>query len=178
MLRKINIFSKYYNPQNNLIMKKLFLALSFVASVSAYSQIERVEQTKAEITSRISNVYLEKIDDVEYNFFYKNMNSIGHEYVKFSFKTLNNSYDLLYDILMEGFSNPPRDPVKIKANGEIVWLKYFKEDGKVKLRIQQYVDEAEKAEAAEGAEISEIGSDMTTSRPLSEEDVTNLFKKN
>lgn len=160
-------------------MKNLFFVLLLAMSVSVSSQIERVEQTKAEITSRISHVYLEKIDNAEYNFFYKNMNAVGHEYVKFSFKTLNNSYDLLYEIIMEGFKEVPRDPVKIKANGEIVWLKYFKEDGKVFLKIKQYVDEENKTSEVDeqGNTIDKVGSEMTVSRPLSEEDITDLFKK-
>lgn len=161
---------------NYFIMKKIFFVFLFLISFTAFSQIERVDQQTAEITSRISHVYLEKIDDKEYNFFYKNMNSSGHEYVKFSFKTLNDSYNLLYEILMEGFKNMPRDPMKIKANGEIVWLKYFKEDGVTLLQIEQNIeeklDEDDYGYGNGGKSIK-----MTMSRPLTEEDVTNLFKK-
>lgn len=153
-------------------MKKLsFIFLVFI-SLTAFSQIERVDQQKVEITSRISNVYMEKVDDKEYNFFYKDMNSVGHEYVSFSFKTLNNSYDLLYEIFMEGFENPPRDPVKFKANGEIVWLKYFKKDGVIFLQVEQNLERA-----SEDSEYDENDTNMTRSRELSAEDITNLFKK-
>lgn len=154
-------------------MKKLsFIFLVFI-SLTAFSQIERVDQQKVEITSRISNVYMEKVDDKEYNFFYKDMNSVGHEYVSFSFKTLNNSYDLLYEIFMEGFNDMPRDPVKFKANGEIVWLKYFKKDAVIYLQIEQNLTVEE-----QGDEYNENSNNMTRSRELSAEDVTNLFRKN
>lgn len=156
-------------------MKKLSFIFLFFVSITVFSQIERVDQQKVEITSRISNVYMEKIDDKEYNFFYKNMNSVGHEYVNFSFKTLNDSYNLLYEIFMEGFNEMPRDPVKFKANGEIVWLKYFKKDGVIFLQIEQSLDKIE----TEGVEeYEEDNSNKTRSRELSQEDITNLFRKN
>lgn len=153
-------------------MKKLSFIFLFFISLTAFSQIERIDQQKVEITSRISNAYMEKVDDKEYNFFYKDMNSVGHEYVSFSFKTLNNSYDLLYEIFMEGFNEPPRDPVKFKANGEIVWLKYFKKDGIIFLQIEQNLERANESD-----EYDADSSNMTRSRELSQEDITNLFKK-
>ena len=146
-------------------MKNFFGAVVLLfMSTSAFSQIELVETSQSEIISRISYVYMEKVGDNEYNLFYKNMNSVGHEYTSFGFKNLDNDYDKLYSILMKGFEDVPRDPLKLKANGEIVWLKYSMEDSKAYLQIQQY-DNEENAE------------DMRASRLLTAEDITNLFKK-
>ncbi|CAA0181162.1 hypothetical protein [Tenacibaculum maritimum] len=144
-------------------MKKiLFIALCCL-SFSAFSQIELVETTKTEIVSKISYVYLEKAGDNEYNLYYKNMNALGHEYVHFGFKNLNNDYDKLYEIMMKGFEDKPRDPLQIKANGDVVWLKYSREEGNLYLQIQQFV--------------SRDPDVMTVSRLLTKEDITNLFKK-
>ncbi|TCI84724.1 hypothetical protein [Tenacibaculum sp. M341] len=146
-------------------MRKLVLGLVLLASVSVSAQIELVETEQSEVVGKISYVYLEKIGDNEYNFFYKNINAIGHEYVNFSFKNLDNDLDKLYQILMKGFEDVPRDPLKMKANGEIVWLKYSREDGEAFLQIQQ----------TEGDGSSENA--VKVSRLLTKEDITQLFKK-
>ncbi|WGH76681.1 hypothetical protein P8625_05855 [Tenacibaculum tangerinum] len=144
-------------------MKKLLLLAVILSSLASYSQIEFIETTKTEIVGKIEYVYLEKIGDKAYNFYYKNINDPIHEYVHFSFKNLDNDVEKLHQIIMRGFEENPRDPYKIKANGEVVWLKYSKEEGVVLLQIQQYV--------------SRDPDIMTVSKLLTYEDVNKLFKK-
>lgn len=143
----------------------LTVALFLLVATSSFAQIELIDTNKSEIVSRISYVYLEKVGDNDYNFFYKNMNSVGHEYVNFSFKNLDNDIEKLYTILINGFKEVPRDPLKMKANGEVVWLKYSRDDSnEVFLQIQQYENE-------------ESEENLRVSRLLTAEDVTNLFNK-
>lgn len=147
-------------------MKKFFtIAAMLLLSVSSFSQIELVETSKSEVISQISYVYLEKKGEDMYNFFYKDVNSVAHEYVSFSFRNLDNDVDKLYKILSNGFEEVPRDPLKMKANGEIVWLKYSRDavDNKITLTIEQYV--------STNPEVK------TVSRPLTAEDVNKLFSK-
>jgi len=147
-------------------MKKVFLLLLLVVSGSVYSQIEFVEMDQSEVVGKISLVYLEKVGESDYNFFYKNINAIGHEYVNFSFKNVDNDIDKLYNGIMAGFESVPRDPLKMKANGQIVWLKYTRDDGIVYLQFQQSV----------GTEDS-TNEEVKVSRLLTKEDITALFKK-
>ncbi len=147
-------------------MKNIFtIAVFLLTSISTFSQIELVETSKTEVISQVSYVYLEKKGESDYNFFYKNMNSVSHEYVSFSFKNIDNDVDKLYQILSNGFKEVPRDPLKMKANGEIVWLKYTYDslDSSVTLTVEQYV--------STDPEIK------TVSRPLTSEDVNKLFNK-
>lgn len=147
-------------------MKNIFtIAVFLLTSISTFSQIELVETSKTEVISQVSYVYLEKKGENDYNFFYKNMNSVSHEYVSFSFKNIDNDVDKLYQILSNGFKEVPRDPLKMKANGEIVWLKYTYDslDSSVTLTVEQYV--------STDPEIK------TVSRPLTLEDVNKLFNK-
>lgn len=147
-------------------MKNIFtIAVFLLMSISTFSQIELVETSKTEVISQVSYVYLEKKGESDYNFFYKNMNSVSHEYVSFSFKNIDNDVDKLYQILSNGFEEVPRDPLKMKANGEIVWLKYTYDsvDSSVTLTVEQYV--------STDPEIK------TVSRPLTLEDVNKLFNK-
>ena len=141
-------------------MKNILTVIAVVlVSVSSFSQIELVETSKTEVISQISYVYLEKKGEDLYNFFYKDMNSVAHQYVSFSFKNIDNDVDKLYEILSNGFKDVPRDPLKMKANGEIVWLKYTRDsvDNTVTLTIEQYVSTDPEVK--------------TVSRPLTAEDV-------
>ena len=144
-------------------MKKLLFVAALMLSAVSYSQIEFVETTKTEVTGKIEYVYLEKIGNEAYNFYYKNINDPIHEYVHFSFKNLDNDIEKLYQIIAQGFEESPRDPYKIKANGEVVWLKYTKEEGVTLLQIQQYV--------------SRDPDVMTVSKLLTFNDVNKLFNK-
>ena len=141
------------------------MAVVLLLSASSFGQIELVETSKTEVISQISYVYLEKKGTDLYNFFYKDMNSVAHEYVSFSFKNLDNDVDKLYQILSNGFVEVPRDPLKMKANGEIVWLKYTRDtvDNSITLTIEQYVSTEPEVK--------------TVSRPLTTEDVDVLFGK-
>ncbi|WP_428743036.1 hypothetical protein [Tenacibaculum sp.] len=144
-------------------MKKLLFVAALMLSAVSYSQIEFIETTKTEVTGKIEYVYLEKIGNEAYNFYYKNINDPIHEYVHFSFKNLDNDIEKLYQIIAKGFEESPRDPYKIKANGEVVWLKYTKEEGVTLLQIQQYV--------------SRDPDVMTVSKLLTFNDVNKLFNK-
>lgn len=148
-------------------MRKALLLLLLVVSGSVYSQIEFIETNQSEVVGKISYVYLEKIGDNDYNFFFKNINAIGHEYVSFSFTNLDNDLDKLYAGLMNGFETVPRDPLKMKANGQIVWLKYTREDGEAFLQIQ----------ITSGDNPVDVEENVKVSRLLTAEDITKLFKK-
>ena len=147
-------------------MKNILTVLMVLfVSAASFAQIELVESSKTEVISQVSYVYLEKEGETDYNFFYKNMNSVGHEYVNFAFKNLDNDVDKLYQILSNGFADVPRDPLKMKANGEIVWLKYTRDtvDNTITLTIEQYVSTDPEVK--------------TVSRPLTLEDINTLFGK-
>lgn len=144
-------------------MKKLFFALALFVSISTFSQIELIETTKTEVVGRVEFVYLEKIGDESYNLFYKNMNNPVKEYVNFSFNNVNNDADKLHQIMVNGFTEMPRDPYKVKANGDIVWLKYEKVQEVPVLQIQQYV--------------SRDPDVMTVSKYLTLDEVNKIFKK-
>ncbi|TCP23370.1 hypothetical protein EV195_10996 [Tenacibaculum skagerrakense] len=147
-------------------MRKALLLLLFVVSSAVYAQIEFIETSQSEIVGKVSYVYLEKVGENDYNFYFKNINAIGHEYVNFSFKNIDNDIDKLYNGLMQGFQTVPRDPLKMKANGQIVWLKYSREDGEAFLQIQMT--------SGDNPEIAET---VKVSRLLTAEDITTLFKK-
>ncbi|CAL2101073.1 conserved exported protein of unknown function [Tenacibaculum sp. 190130A14a] len=122
-------------------MKKVFLLAALFISLASYSQIEFVETTRTEVVSHVEFVYLEKVGEDSYNFYYKNINDPAvNEYVYFTFTNMNNDFGALHKIFLRGFEENPRESYKIKANGDVVWLKFERQhDNEVKVQIKQYV---------------------------------------
>ena len=144
-------------------MKKLFFIATLFLSVASYSQIEFIETAKIEIVGRVEFVYLEKLGDEAYNLFYKNINNPINEYVSFTFKNVDNDADKLHEIMTRGFSEAAGHKYQIKANGDVVYLKYERDEGDIKLQIDHYV-----------------GGDpdvLTESKLLTLEEINKLFRK-
>lgn len=149
-------------------MKKLLLTFLFFATVSSFAQIRLVNTTKTEILSRIGLVYIEKVDEGKsFVVNFSNMNSPIIEYKSFSFKNTDNAFNTLYEIMMQGFNEVPRDPYKIQAGEGFIYLKYLRVDGNVLMQIQQFLD----TEREDGSR------EMAVSKHLTEDDIKMLFKK-
>lgn len=145
-------------------MKKLFFLSALFFSLASYSQIEFFETTKTEVVGHVEFVYLEKVGEDSYNFYYKNMNDPIQDYVFFSFKDVNNDFEMLHKFLTKGFEENPRDAYRIKANGNVVLFKYERQrDNEVKLQIKQYV--------------SRDPDVITVSKFISLDELNKLFKK-
>ena len=87
-----------------------------------------------------------------------------NDYVYFTFTNMNNDFDALHQIFLRGFEEKPREAYKIKANGNVVWLKYERQhDGEVKVQIKQYV--------------SRDPDVVTLSKFISLDEINRLFKK-
>ncbi len=144
-------------------MKKLFFMAALFMSVVSYSQIEFIENTKVEIVGRVEFVYLEKLGDEAYNLFYKNINNPINEYVSFTFKNVDNDADKLHQIIVRGFEEDTVIKYQIKANGDVVYLKYLRDEGIIKLQIEQYVSREPDV--------------LTESKLLTLDEINKLFRK-
>ncbi|CAM1333241.1 hypothetical protein [Tenacibaculum aestuariivivum] len=120
-------------------MKKLFFLAALFFAVASYSQIEFVEKTKIDVVGQVEFVYLEKVGNEAYNLFYKNVNNPVNEYIFFSFKNVDNDANKLHQIIARGYEEATGSRYQIKANGEAVYFKYVRDQGEVKMKIQQYV---------------------------------------
>ncbi|MCT4698608.1 MULTISPECIES: hypothetical protein [Tenacibaculum] len=144
-------------------MKKLFFIATLFLSVASYSQIELIETARVEIVGRVEFVYLEKIGDEAYNLFYKNINNPINEYVSFTFKNVDNDADKLHQIMVRGFEEAAGSKYQIKANGDVVYLKYERDEGVIKLQIEQYVSREPDV--------------LTESKLLTLDEINKLFRK-
>lgn len=51
------------------------------------------------------------------------------EWKSFSFKDVDNAYDNLYKMIIDGFDNPPEESIMLELPHEYVWLNYTKNLG-------------------------------------------------
>lgn len=141
-------------------MRSLILLL-FITS-TAFSQIKKVnvEQTQTEslaedkkttstvqigvITSMAEPLIecLKKEDT--YTFRYQNhKNSKNRKIQSFSFKDIDEAFDNLYQLVMDGFDNPVvnnQENVMLELPDDIIWLDYKKSLGLVNFRFKQAAD--------------------------------------
>lgn len=123
-------------------MKRIVLTLlicSFVSLLS-YSQIQKIETSKKEMIGKIApmgalNIQCEKSDDV-YIFMYRDVKYTQIvEFKSFVFKDIDNAFDGLYDMIMKGFKNPPKEDIMLELPDDIIWLNYTKAMGVVNFRF-------------------------------------------
>jgi len=146
-------------------MKKGLTILMLLCCVmTGFSQIKVLPTTPLERLGRVgvSDVYVQKEAD-NYTFFYKNIeNKESINIRSFSFKNVENDYENLFKIIVDGFSASPMYDIKLELPNDFVWLHYTKTTAKITVQFMT----TNKATSATG--ISEM---MTL------DDVKKLFEK-
>lgn len=146
-------------------MRKLFtVAFLLCAMFTGFSQIKVLETTPLERLGRVgtNDVYVQK-EGSQYTFFYKNIENKEDETMRnFTFKNVDNDFDNLYKIIMNGFNANPMYDIKLELPNDYVWLHYTKTTAKLTVQFMT----TNKVTATTG--ISEM---MTI------EDVKKLFEK-
>ncbi|KIX22906.1 hypothetical protein SY27_03605 [Flavobacterium sp. 316] len=109
-------------------MKKIIFALSLFASCVSFSQIKVIETTPIIRLGAINqnDMFIQNEGD-QYIFTYKNIEKEEETSTRtFSFKDLNNDYNNLYDIIVNGFNADPLLDIKLELPKEFVWLHFSK----------------------------------------------------
>lgn len=113
-------------------MKKLILLFTFLSFVlTGYAQISTIKKSRTVEVGRVGplgkqNLWCERTGN-EYTFYYKDMKSPGMATVQsFSFKDIDNAFDDLYAMIMNGFDEMPTDNTIVKLPKDIIWLHYEK----------------------------------------------------
>lgn len=115
---------------NRLIIITFLLITSF-----SFSQIKKVDNTEAILIGKVNGINCYKVDNL-YTFKYNDANYIHIDAFKsFYFEDINNSFNKLYKIIMDGFNNAPQKDIKIEIpKGDLI-LQYKKVIGTVNLTI-------------------------------------------
>ena len=106
-------------------MKKIILSLVLLVSGLGFSQIKVIERIPVIKLGHVGNndIYIQNEGD-NLTFFYKNTEAEDNSVKSFSFRDLNNDYDSLRQIIVDGFTSDPLLDIKLELPNEYVWLHY------------------------------------------------------
>lgn len=146
-------------------MKKLILLALFLISGLSFGQIKVLPTTPLERLGRVgtNDVYVQK-EGTQYTFFYKDIENTEESSTKnFSFKNVDNDYENLYKIIIDGFNASPMYDIKLELPNDFVWLHYTKTSARP---VVQFMT------------TNKVTSSTGISQMLSVEDIKKLFEKN
>lgn len=112
-------------------MKYLFLFSFLIISTFSFSQIQTLKRSNKVEIGRVGpmgkqNLWCERSGDL-YTFYYKDMKSPGMATVKsFAFKDIDNAFNNLYEMIMDGFKEMPIENTMVKLPKDVIWLHYEK----------------------------------------------------
>ncbi len=106
-------------------MKKIILSLVLLVSGLGFSQIKVIERIPVIKLGHVGNndIYIQNEGD-NLTFFYKNTEAEDNSVKSFSFRDLNNDYESLRQIIVDGFTSDPLLDIKLELPNEYVWLHY------------------------------------------------------
>lgn len=118
-------------------MKKIITVAVLLINFLAFSQIKVVQTTPLEDIGKIGpkDVYIQKEGD-EFTVFYKNIEIKEVDAMrKFSFKNVDNDFENLYTIIMDGFKASPLYDIKLELPNDFVWLHYTRKADKLTVQL-------------------------------------------
>ncbi|MGY6649488.1 hypothetical protein [Wenyingzhuangia sp. IMCC45574] len=127
-------------------MRKLFLlTIALLINNLSFSQIKKIEPAKSIEIGTIKTfgafiIDCHKINDT-YLFTYADA-KFKHidEHKSFEFKDIDNAFDTLYETIIDGFNNTPKEPIMIKLPKGVLFLSYIKSYGVVNFRFGHSLD--------------------------------------
>ena len=118
-------------------MKKIITVALLLLSTLSFCQIKVVKTIPIEKLGRLSNkVFIQK-EAEEYTIFYLNTveDRSSDNYKSINFKNIDNDYNNLYTIIMDGFSASPLYDIKLELPNDYVWLHYITTSDKVMVQL-------------------------------------------
>lgn len=161
----VNCYSEIINP--NLIMKKFLIVAVILYSFVSFAQIKVLETVPVEKLGKVNNNYIQKIGD-EYTVYYTSIQNDeeGPSIKKFTFKNVNNDYNSLYTIIMNGFTASPLYDIKLELPNNYIWLHYTGSVLPEKSTVQFMVS------AKDATSVT-----SSVSEPLVKDQINKLFQK-
>ena len=111
--------------------RNIFLAILLLFSTITFAQIKTLKKASTVEIGRVGplgkqNLWCERTADT-YTFYYKDVKSPGMATVKsFSFKDIDNAFENLYSMIMDGFNEMPTDNTLVQLPKGMIWLHYEK----------------------------------------------------
>ncbi len=127
-------------------MKRILTILVVVfITTSAFSQIKQVKDVKSATIGKIGSFGKISIDCTklgdEYTFTYNDI-KFQHidDYKSFSFRDKDDAFNSLYEIIMKGLKNPPKEDIKLELPNDVVYLHFTKALGVANFQFIHHVN--------------------------------------
>ncbi len=136
-------------------------------SFVSFAQIKVIETVPVERLGKVNNNYIQKIGD-EYTVYYTSIQNDddSSSLRKFTFKNVNNDYNSLYNIIVNGFTANPLYDIKLELPNNYIWLHYTGSVLPEKATVQFMVSNKDASSAA-----------SNVSEPLLKDQINKLFQK-
>lgn len=114
--------------------KLLTLIIILCVSFNSFSQIKKVKTEKSETIGKIApmgqtHIECSKSGDT-YTFIYSDIKFQQiTDFKSFSFKDIDNAFDNLYQTIMDGMKNPPKEDIRLELPNDMIFLHFEKNLG-------------------------------------------------
>lgn len=148
-------------------MKRIITIAILMFSFVSFAQIKVIETVPVERLGKVNNNYIQKIGD-EYTVYYTSIQNDDESSSlrKFTFKNVNNDYNSLYSIIVNGFTANPLYDIKLELPNNYIWLHYTGSVIPEKATVQFMVSNKDASSAA-----------SSVSEPLLKDQINKLFQK-
>ncbi|MBS7233412.1 hypothetical protein KHA90_20565 [Flavobacterium psychroterrae] len=148
-------------------MKRIITIAILMFSFVSFAQIKVIETVPVERLGKVNNNYIQKIGD-EYTVYYTSIQNDDESSSlrKFTFKNVNNDYNSLYSIIVNGFTANPLYDIKLELPNNYIWLHYTGSVLPEKATVQFMVSSKDASSAA-----------SNVSEPLLKDQINKLFQK-
>ncbi|MEP6803919.1 MAG: hypothetical protein WAM46_19070 [Flavobacterium sp.] len=148
-------------------MKRIITIAILMFSFVSFAQIKVIETVPVERLGKVNNNYIQKIGD-EYTVYYTSIQNDDESSSlrKFTFKNVNNDYNSLYNIIVNGFTANPLYDIKLELPNNYIWLHYTGSVLPEKATVQFMVSSKDASSAA-----------SNVSEPLLKDQINKLFQK-
>ncbi|MCA1918845.1 hypothetical protein B0A79_16050 [Flavobacterium piscis] len=148
-------------------MKRIITIAILMFSFVSFAQIKVIETVPVERLGKVNNNYIQKIGD-EYTVYYTSIQNDDESSSlrKFTFKNVNNDYNSLYNIIVNGFTATPLYDIKLELPNNYIWLHYTGSVIPEKATVQFMVSSKDASSAT-----------SNVSEPLLKDQINKLFQK-
>lgn len=128
--------------------KHLLLILAVAISHVGFAQLSVVDNPKPETIGKIApmgklHISCEKLNNT-YTFTYSDVKFQQlTDYKTFSFKDIDDAFNKLYNTIMEGLANPPKEDLMLETPDGFIWLSYSKSMGVTNFRFGHSVQKTD-----------------------------------
>jgi hypothetical protein len=148
-------------------MKRIITIAILMFSFVSFAQIKVLETVPVERLGKVNNNYIQKIGD-EYTVYYTSIQNDDESSSlrKFTFKNVNNDYNSLYSIIVNGFTATPLYDIKLELPNNYIWLHYTGSVIPEKATVQFMVSSKDASSAT-----------SSVSEPLLKDQINKLFQR-